>query len=146
MAGQRVCQLGRAGAECARGLRAVHARRAARACLREHAFFHGQLRAGGVPGAAVPLVDAAPIGAQQAARDWDWLGGLQADHWLEVRGQRAVGQVLQQRGGRGAVHSRSRQDTAQVLDHIRGGPGALFLLGQRDRFLRGAGQLEFGED
>ena len=69
----------------ARGLRAGHARRAARACLREHALFHGQLRARGVPHAAVPLVDAAPVGAQQAARNLDWLGCLQADDRLELR-------------------------------------------------------------
>ena len=83
-AGQRVVELGRVGAEGARGLRAGQARRAARACLREHAFFHGQLRAGGVPGAAVPLVDAAPVGAQQAARDFGWLGCFQADHRFEL--------------------------------------------------------------
>ena len=146
VAGQRVVELRRVGAEGARGLRAGQARRAARACLREHAFFHGQLRAGGVPGAAVALVDAAPVGAQQAARDFGWLGCFQADHWLELRAQRAVGQVLQQRGGRGGVHSGAGQDPAQVLDHIRAGPGALFLLRERDRLLRRAGQLELGED
>ena len=145
-AGQRVVELREVGAEGARGLRAGQARRAARACLREHAFFHGQLRAGGVPGAAVALVDAAPVGAQQAARDFGWLGCFQADHWLELRAQRAVGQVLQQRGGRGGVHSGAGQDPAEVLDHIGAGPGALFLLRERDRFLRRAGQLELGED
>ena len=85
VAGQRVVELRQVGAEGARGLRAGQARRAARAGLREHAFFHGQLRAGGVPGAAVPLVDAAPVGAQQAARNFGWLGCFQADHWFELR-------------------------------------------------------------
>ena len=37
------------------------------------------------------------------------------------------------------------QDAAQVLDQVRAGPRALFLLGQRDRLLRRAGQLELGE-
>ena len=146
VAGQRGVELRRVGAEGARGLRAGQARRAARACLREHAFFHDQLRAGGVPGAAVALVDAAPVGAQQAARDFGWLGCFQADDWLELRAQGPVGQVLQQRGGRGGVHSGPGQDPAEVLDHIRAGPGALFLLRQRDRLLRRAGQLELGED
>ena len=145
-AGQRVLQLRRVGAEGARSLRAGQARRAARACLREHAFFHDQLRARGVPGAAVPLVDAAPVGAQQAARNGDWLGCFQAGDWLELRAQCPVGQVLQQRGGRGGVHSGAGQDPAQVLDHIRARPGALFLLRERDRLLRRARQLELGED
>ena len=125
---------------------AGQARRAARACLREHAFFHGQLRARGVAGAAVALVDAASVGAQQAARDFGWLGCFQADDRLELRPQGAVGQVFEQRGGRGGVHSRPGQHPAEVLDHIRAGPGALFLLRERDRLLRRAGQLELGGD
>ena len=111
-----------------------------------HAFFHDQLRARGVPGAAVPLVDAAPVGAQQAARNLHQLGCLQAGDRLELRSQRPVGQVLQQRGGRGRIPAGAGQDAAQVLDHIRAGPGALLLLGQRDRLLRRAGQLEFGRN
>ena len=63
VASQRVVELQRVRAEQLRGLRPVQARRAACACLRDHAFFHGQLRARGVPGAAVPLIDAAPISA-----------------------------------------------------------------------------------
>ena len=57
------------GAECSRG-----------ACpgLREETFLRGQLHAGGVPHAAVPLVDAASVGAQQAARNLDRLRRLQA--------------------------------------------------------------------
>jgi hypothetical protein len=145
-AGQRGLQLRRVGAEGARGLRAGQARRATRAGLREHAFFHDQLRARGVPDAAMPLVDAAPVGAQQAARNFGWLGCFYADHWLELRGQRPVGQVLQQRGGRGGVHSGAGQDPAQVLDDVGAGPGAHFLLRQGDRLLCGAGQLELGED
>ena len=129
-----------------RGLRAGQARRAVRAGLREHALFHDQLRAGGVPGAAVPLVDAAPVGAQQAARDFGRLGCFQAGDRLELRAQRPVGQVFQQGGGRGRVQAGAGQDPAQVLDHIRAGPGALFLLGQRDCFLRRAGLLEFGRN
>ena len=88
---QRVLQLGRVGAERVRGLRAAQARRAAGAGLRHHALFHGQLYAGGVPGAAVPLVDAAPVGAQQAARDFDRLWCFQTDDRLELRSQGPVG-------------------------------------------------------
>ena len=146
VAGQRGVELGRIGAECARSLRPGQARRAVDARLREHAFFHDQLRARGVPGAAVALVDAASVGAQQAARNCDRLGCFQADDGLELRPQGAVGQVFEQRGGRGGVHSRPRQDPAEVLDHIRAGPGALFLLCQCDRFLRRAGHLELGGD
>jgi hypothetical protein len=62
---------------------------------RDHALFHGQLRVRGVPHAAVPLVDAAPVRAPQAARDFDWLGCLQAGHWLELRGQRPVRDLFQ---------------------------------------------------
>ena len=144
--GQRGVELRGVGAERVRGLRAGQARRVVRAGLREHALFHDQLRARGVPDAAVPLVDAAPVGAQQAARDFGRLGCLQAGDRLELRAQRPVGQVLQQGGGRGRVQAGAGQDPAQVLDHIRAGPGALFLLGQRDRLLRRAGQLEFRED
>ena len=142
--GQRGVELRGVGAERVRGLRAGQARRVVRAGLREHAFFHDQLRARGVPGAAVPLVDAAPVGAQQAARDFGRLGCFQAGDRLELRAQRPVGQVLQQGGGRGGVQAGAGQDPAQVLDHIRAGPGALLLLGQRDRLLRRAGLLEFG--
>jgi hypothetical protein len=46
--------------------------------LHDEAFLHGQLHAGGVPHAAVPLVDAAPVGAQQAARNLNRLRRLQA--------------------------------------------------------------------
>jgi hypothetical protein len=145
-AGQRALQLRRVGAEGARGLRAGQARRAARACLREHAFLHDQLRARGEPGAAMPLIDAAPVAAQQAARNVGWLGCFQADHRLELRGQRPVGQILQQHRGRRGVHAGAGQDPAQVLDHIRAGPGALFLLRQGKRFLRRARQFELGED
>ena len=69
------------------------------------------------------------------------LGCFQADDRLELRAQGAVGQVFEQRGGRGGVHSRPRQDPAEVLDHIRAGPGALFLLRERDRLLRRVGHL-----
>jgi hypothetical protein len=75
------------------------ARSAARAGLREHALFHDQLRARGVPDAAVPLVDAAPVPTQQAARDFGRLGCFQAGDWLELRAQRPVGDVFQQGGG-----------------------------------------------
>ena len=144
--GQRVLEPRRVRAERARGLRAGHARRAARAGLRDHAFFHGQLRARGIPGAAVPLVDAAPIRAQQAGRHLRRLGCLQAGHRLELRGQRPVGQVLQQRGGRGRIPAGARQDAAQVLDQVRAGPRALVLLRQRDRLLRRARQLELRQN
>ena len=54
--------------------------------------------------------------------------------------------MLQQRGGRGGVHAGTGQDPAEILDHIGAGPGALFLLRERDRLLRRARQLELGED
>ena len=73
-------------AACARG----HARRAVRAGLRDHALFHGQLRARRVPGTAVPLVDAAPVRAPQAGRQLGQLGCLQAGHRLKLRSQRPV--------------------------------------------------------
>ena len=143
--GQRVFEPREVRAERVRGLRAGHARRAARAGLRDHALFHGQLRAGGVAGAAVAPVDAAAVGAQQAGRDLGRLGGFQAEDRLELRAQGPVGQVLQQRGGRGRVPAGAGQDPAQVLDQVRAGPGALLLLRQRERLLRRAGQLELGE-
>ena len=140
-AGQCLFQFGGIGAERLRGLRAVHARRAARAGLRDHALLHGQLRAGGVPHAAVPLVDAAPVGAQQAGRNLHRLWRRQADDGLELRPQRPVGEILEQRGGCGRVHPGAGQHPAQVLDHIGAGPGALFLLGQRDGLLGRARHL-----
>jgi hypothetical protein len=137
----------RAGsAPSARGLRAGHARRAARAGLRDHAFFHGQLRAGGIPGTAMPLVDAAPIGTQQAARHVGRLGRFQAGDRLELRTQRAVGEVFQEGSGRGGVQAGAGQDPAQVLDHIRAGPRAPFLLSQRYRLLRRACLLQLGQN
>ena len=145
-AGQRGLELREVRAERARGVRAVHARRAAGAREREHALFEGQLRVRGVPRAAVPLVDAAPVGAQQAARDFDGLGCFQAGHRLELRAQRAAGEVFEQRGGRGRVHAGSGQDPAQVLDQVGAGPGAFFLLGQRDGLLRRAADLELAGD
>jgi hypothetical protein len=90
-AGQRILKPRRVGAERVRGLRARHPRRAVRACVLEHALFHGQLRAGGVPDAAVPPVNAAPVGAQQACRHLRRLRRLQAGHRLELRPQRPVG-------------------------------------------------------
>jgi hypothetical protein len=102
--------------------------------------------AGGVPRATVPLVDAAAIGAQQAARHLGQLRRLQADDRLELRSERTIGQVLQERGGRGRVQAGTGQDPAQVLDHISTGPGAPFLLRQRDRLLRRARQLELRRD
>ena len=92
----------------------------------------------------MPLVDAAPIGAQQAARNLRQLGRLQADDRLELRSQCPVGQVFQQCRGRGRVQAGAGQDAAEVLDHIRAGPRALVLLRERDRLLRGAGSLESG--
>ena len=91
----------------------------------------------------MPLVDAAPVRAQQAGRHFDGFGRFQAGHRLEVRGQRPVGQILQQRGGRGRVQAGAGQHAAQVLDQVRAGPRALVLLRERDRLLRGASQLEF---
>ena len=142
---QRVLEPVRVGAERVRGVCPAHARRAVCVGVRDHAFFHGQLRARGVPHAAVPLVDAPPVRAQQAARHLHQFRRFQTDDRLELRGQRPVGQVFQQRGGRGRVHPGAGQDAAQVLDHIRAGPRALFLLRERDRLLHRVGQLKFGE-
>ena len=133
-------------AERPRGVGAVHARRAAGAREREHALFHGQLRVRGEPHAAVPLVDAAPVRAQQAGRHLGRFRRLQAGHRLELRPQRPVREVFQQRGGRGRVHAGPGQDPAQVLDQVRAGPGALLLLGQRDRLLRRPAHLKLAED
>jgi pimeloyl-ACP methyl ester carboxylesterase len=58
--------------------------RAERPRQREHALFHGQLRARGIAHSPVPLVDAAPVGAQQTARHLDRLGCLQAQDRLEL--------------------------------------------------------------
>ena len=85
-AGQRAFELRQVRAERPRGVGAGHARRALGARQRDHAFFQGQLRVRGVPHSPVPLVDAAPVGAQQAARHRGWFGRLQAGHRLELRG------------------------------------------------------------
>ncbi len=107
--GERVFELREVRAERAGGLRAGQARRVARAGLGEHAFFHGQLRAGGVPHAAVPLVDAAPVGAQQAGWRLGRLGCLHAQDRLELAAQGAVGEAFEQRSGRGRVLSGAGQ-------------------------------------
>jgi len=83
-AGQHVLEPGQVRAERPRGRFARQARRAVSARLREHAFFHGQLPARGVAHSPVPLVDAAPVGAQQAARRLDGFGCFQAQDWLEL--------------------------------------------------------------
>ena len=146
VASQRAVELRQVRAERPRGVGAVHARRAAGARERDHALFQGQLRVRGVPHAAVPLVDAAPVRAQQTARHLGRLRRLQARHRLELRPQRPVREVFQQGGGRGWVHAGPGQDAAQVLDQVRAGPGALVLLGQRDRLLRRPAHLELAED
>ena len=71
---------------------------------------------------------------------------LQAGHRLELRPQRPVSDFLEQRGGRRWVHAGAGQHPAQVLDHIRAGPGALLLLGQRDRLLRRPAHLQLAGD
>jgi hypothetical protein len=80
-------------------------RGAPRARQRHHALFHGQLCVRSEPHAAVPLIDAAPVGAQQTGRHLDWLRRLQARHRLELRGQSPVRELFQQCGGRGRVHA-----------------------------------------
>jgi hypothetical protein len=100
----------------------------------------------GVPDAAVPLVDTAPVGAQQAARNLRWLWRLQAHHRLKLRGQRPVCETFEQGGGRAGLDPGAGQHPAQVLDHICPGPRALFLLGQRDCLLRRARQLDLTDD
>jgi hypothetical protein len=103
--GQRVVEPRRVRAERVRGFRASQARRAVRARLRGHAVFHDQLRARRIPGTAMPLVNAASIGAQQAKRNLHQLGRFQADDRLELRPQCPVGQVFQQCRGRGRVQT-----------------------------------------
>jgi hypothetical protein len=112
------------GAERVRGLRAGQARRVG-AGLRAHTSFHDQLRAGRVAGAAMTPVDAAAVGAAQAGRDFGGFGCLQADDGLPLGLQCPVGQVFQQGGGRGGVCPGAGKDAAQVLDHVRAGPGGL---------------------
>ena len=69
----------------------------------EHAFFHRQLRSGGEPHSPYPLIDAASVDAQQAARHTHRLGRFQAQHRLELRAQRAVRKILQKRGRCGRI-------------------------------------------
>jgi hypothetical protein len=83
--GQCVLEPRELGVECRRGVGACQARRGLCPGLRDEAFLRGQLRAGGVPHAAVPLVDAAPVGAQQGARHRGGLGGCQAGDRFELR-------------------------------------------------------------
>ena len=87
-----------------------------------------------------------PSARSRLARDLGGLGGFQAGDRLELRAQRAVGEVFEQRGGRGRVHAGAGQDPAQVLDQVGAGPGALVLLGQRDCFLRRLAELELAGD
>ena len=82
--GERVLEPFRVRAEHSRCVGASQARRALSTRLGEHAVLHRQLRAGGVPHSAVPLVDAAPVGAQQAARNLHRVRRLQAQHRLEL--------------------------------------------------------------
>ena len=105
--GQRGFELREVRAERPRGIGAGHARRAGRARKREHALFDGQLRVRGVPHSPVPLVDAAPVRAQQAARHLGRLRRFQAGHRLELRPQRPVSQVFEQGGGRRRVYRRT---------------------------------------
>jgi hypothetical protein len=93
----------------------------------------------------VPLVNTAPVRAQQAARHLGRLRRFQARHRLELRPQRPFSQVFEQGGGRRRVYPGPGQDSAQVLDQVSTGPGALFLLGQRNRFLRRLAQLELAD-
>ena len=97
----------------------------------------------GVPHSPVPLVDAAPVRAQQDTRHLGRFRCFQAGHRFELRMKRPVGQVLEQGGGRGRVPAGPGKDPAEVLDQVGAGPGALFLLGQRDRLLRRLAQDEF---
>ena len=139
--GERALEPGEVRAERGRGGRAGHPRRGPRLRLRDHGLLHAQLRARGVPGAAVAPVDAAAVRADQVARQVDRVGGLQAQHLLELRAQDPVRRLLQQprRGFR--VPAGAGQHAAQVLDQVRPGPGGLLLLRQRQRPLRRAGQL-----
>jgi hypothetical protein len=83
-AGECALEARQVGAERVRGLLARQLRRGARAGLRERARLHGELRAGRVPYAAVPLVDAAAVRAPHARRNLGQLWRFQADHWLEL--------------------------------------------------------------
>ncbi len=67
-----------------RGGGAGHARRGSRGACATMRSSMRQLRAGGVADAAVAPVDAAPVGAQQGARDVGRFGGVQAQDRLEL--------------------------------------------------------------
>jgi hypothetical protein len=101
--GQRVLKARQVRAEGPRGAVTRQTRRGARAGPREETLLHEELHAGRVPDAAVPPIDAAPVGAQQAARRLGRLRRLQAEHRLELPAQRAIGQALDQGPGRGRV-------------------------------------------
>jgi hypothetical protein len=60
----------------------------------------------------VPLVDAAPVRAQQAARHLRQLGRFQASDRFELGPQRPVGKVFEQGGRRGRVPAGPGQDPA----------------------------------
>ena len=95
----------------------------------------------GEPDAAVALVHAAPVRAQQAGGHLGQLGRLKAGHRLELRRQRPVRDLFEHGSGCGRVHAGPGQHPAQVLDHIRPGKGALFSLRERDRLLRSLAHL-----
>ena len=59
-------------------------RRAGCGALGGHALFRAQLRAGGVARTAVAPVNAAAVGAQQAARDLGGFWRLQAEDLAEL--------------------------------------------------------------
>jgi hypothetical protein len=110
--GQRGFELREIRAEHPRGIGAGHTRRAGRAREREHALFDRQLRVSGEPHSPVPLVNTAPVRAQQAARHLGRLRRVQARHRLELRPQRPFSQVFEQGGGRRRVYPGPGQDSA----------------------------------
>ncbi len=104
--------------------------------LRQDLFLEVELGHGRVLGGAVPLVEAAPVGAAQRLRHDRPLRRGQRDHLLPRRaGDDPLGQVLEQRR-RGLVVPADGvvgQELAQAADQVRFAPGWLGFLqcGQR---------------
>jgi hypothetical protein len=125
-----------AGAERPRGPVARHHRRAFGLCLLDEAFLDHQLGVRGVAGAAVALVDAAAVRAQERRGRLDRLGCLQAGHRLELARQRLVRELLQQPHGGGGVEAGAGQDVAEVPDQVGPGERGLLPLDSCQRLLR----------
>ena len=141
-AGQCLFQCGGVGAERVRGLRAGQARRAARAGLRDSCALPGSAargwrtarrRAAGRRCARRRAASCA--GSATGSGASRQITGSNSDR--SARSARSSSRAAAAAGSR----PKRGSDPAQVLDHIGAGPGALFLLGQRDCLLRRARHL-----